>query len=375
MATRPSTVVSKHLSALALSLSLVTGIAQADVLRIGVASAGGGDPVTFGGSTLGIARNQQLLEKAFAGSGTDVQWFFFKGAGPAVNEALSNQQIDFAYEGDLPQVVARANGLDTHLLAAIGTRSNVYVAVPKGSDIHSLADLKGKKVAIFRGTNGHLVAINVLASQGLTERDLKVINLDTGSAQAALAAKGVDAAFGGYELFNLRDQGLVDILYDNAEQDPRLTRQTALLVRTAYEKDHPAQVQQVVDTLVEAAQWASQPDNQQAVFEEWSKSGAPLASWEADYRGQSLGTRLSPLLDGFVRGRYQAVADQALKEKLIRKPVNVEGWFEPRYLDTALQAKGLNTFWTAYGPDGRQAQANDATAKVPAATEASHEPG
>jgi hypothetical protein len=77
-------------------------LAEADVLRIGVASAGGGDPVTFSGSPLGIVRNQQLLEKAFAGTGTEIQWFFFKGAGPAVNEALSNQQLDFAYEGDLP---------------------------------------------------------------------------------------------------------------------------------------------------------------------------------------------------------------------------------------------------------------------------------
>jgi sulfonate transport system substrate-binding protein len=374
MATFTHTLQPERLRTLALAVTLVAGSAQAEVLRIGVASAGGGDPVTFGASSLSIARNQQLLEKAFEGSGTEVQWFFFKGAGPAVNEALANQQIDFAYEGDLPQVVARANGLDTRLLAAVGTRSNVYVAVPKGSDIHSLADLKGKKVAIFRGTNGHLLAINVLATQGLTERDLKVINLDTGSTQAALAAKGVDAAFGGFELFKLRDQGLVDIIYDNPEQDQRLTRQTSLVVRAAYETEHPQQVQTVVNTVVDAAQWASAPANQQAVFQEWAKSGAPVSSWEADYQGQPLATRLSPLLDGFVRSRYQAVADQAYKEKLIRKPVTTEGWFEPRYLDAALKAKGWQHQWTAYGPDGKQAEGTAATASVPA-REVSHEPG
>ena len=107
--------------AAALAVLLVAPLAEADVLRIGVAAAGGGDPVTFSGSSLGIVRNQQLLEKAFAGSGTEVQWFFFKGAGPAVNEALSNQQLDFAYQGDLPAVVGRSNGLDTRLLAALET--------------------------------------------------------------------------------------------------------------------------------------------------------------------------------------------------------------------------------------------------------------
>ncbi|MBD1550765.1 ABC transporter substrate-binding protein [Pseudomonas typographi] len=349
--------------------------ASADVLRVGVAAAGGGDPVTFGGSSLSIVRNQQLLEKAFAGSGTEVQWFFFKGAGPAVNEALSNQQIDFAYEGDLPQVVARANGLDTRLLAAIGTRAPVYVAVPKGSDIHTLAQLKGKKVAIFRGTNGHLLAIKVLATAGLTERDLKVINLDTGSSQAALVSNGVDAAFGGYELFKLRDEGLVDLIYANEAQDPALTRQTALLVRTAYAQEHPQQVQQVVDTLVDAARWSSDPANQQAVYEEFAKSGTPVSSWQAEFAPVPLKERLSPLVDSYVIGRYQAVADQALQEKLIRRPVKVDGWFDTHYLDAALKAKGLQGFWTAYGADGKQAEHNAATASAPAGKEHDHEPG
>lgn len=348
--------------------------AVADVLRVGVASAGGGDPVTFGGSSWSIVRNQQLLEKAFAGTGTEVQWFFFKGAGPAVNEALSNQQIDFAYEGDLPQVVARANGLDTRLLAAIGTRSPVYVAVPKGSDIHTLADLKGKKVAIFRGTNGHLVAINVLATAGLTERDLKVINLDTGSSQAALASKGVDAAFGGFELFKLRDQGLVDLIYANEAKDPALTRQTALLVRTDYASQHPEQVQTVVNVLVDAARWSSDPANQQAVFEEFTKAGTPISSWQAEFAGTPLKERLSPLVDDYVLARYQAVADQALQEKLIRRPVKVDGWFDTRFLNNALEAKGLQGFWTAYGADGKQAKGNAATASNPAKGH-DHEPG
>ena len=347
--------------AAALAAILAVPLAQADVVRIGVATAGGGDPVTFSGSTLGIARNQQLLEKAFAGSGTEVQWFFFKGAGPAVNEALSNQQLDFAYQGDLPAVVGRSNGLDTKLLAALGVRANLYLAVPKGSDIKSIDDLRGKKVAVFRGTNGHLVSINLLAEHGLTERDIKVINLDTGSTQAALVSNGVDAAFGGRELFKLRDKGLIDIIYDNPTQDVRYTRQTALVVRGAYEKEHPDNVQKVVDTLVDAAQWTSEDSHRAAVFTEWAKSNDPVDSLQADFTGVSLRDRSSPLIDNFLQSRYQAVADQAKEEKLIRRPVSINGWFEPRYLQTALKTKGLENYWTPYGPDGKQ-PAGDAVA-------------
>ncbi|KJZ66862.1 ABC transporter substrate-binding protein [Pseudomonas fluorescens] len=341
-----------------LAALLAIPLAQADVLRIGVATAGGGDPVTFSGSTLGIVRNQQLLEKAFAGTGTEVQWFFFKGAGPAVNEALSNQQLDFAYQGDLPAVVGRSNGLDTKLLAALGVRANLYLAVPKASQIKSIEDLKGKKVAVFRGTNGHLVTINLLAAHGLSERDIKVINLDTGSTQAALVSNGVDAAFGGRELFKLRDQGLIDIVYDNPTQDVRYTRQTALVVRGTYEKEHPDNVQKVVDTLVDAAKWTSDDSHRDAVFTEWAKSNEPAESLRADFTGVSLRDRASPLVDNFLLGRYQAVSDQAKEEKLIRRPVSIDGWFETSYLQKSLKAKGLETYWTPYGPDGKQPAGN-----------------
>jgi sulfonate transport system substrate-binding protein len=356
-----TSVFSTKSVATALAALLMMPLAEADVLRIGVASAGGGDPVTFSGSPLGIVRNQQLLEKAFEGTGTEIQWFFFKGAGPAVNEALSNQQLDFAYEGDLPQVVGRANGLDTKLLAAIGVRSNVYLAVPKGSDIKTIEDLKGKKVAVFRGTNAHLVSINLLADHGLTERDLKVINLDSGSSQAALASKGVDAAFGGRELFKLRDQGLIDIIFDNPKNDVRYTRQCALVVRGAYEKEHSDNVQKVVNTLVEAAKWESEEANRDAVLNEWAKTNEPVASLKADFGHLALRDSASPLVDDFLRSRYQAVADQAKEEKMIRRPVTIDGWFETKYLETALKAQGLEHYWTAYDANGK-APANSATA-------------
>jgi len=134
------------------ALSLAAVHAYADkpaVIRIGVAQQGNGDPPTFGGSPAATVQLQQSLEKEFAADGIKVEWLFFKGAGPAVNEAIANNALDFAYQGDLPSVLGRANGLKTRLLLASGVRVGIKIAVPTDSDIRSIKDLKGRRVSIW----------------------------------------------------------------------------------------------------------------------------------------------------------------------------------------------------------------------------------
>ncbi len=337
----------------ALSATPFVRAAGPDVVRIGVATAGGGNPITWGGSPGSVARLNNWLEDAFKDTGTRVEWFFFKGAGPAVNEALSNRQIDFAYHGDLPSIVGRSNGLKTRILLPSGTRNNLYLVTPPDSDIQSIADLKGRTVSIFRGTNGHIVAVNVLRAHNLAERDIKGVNLDTGSAQAALASRGVEAAFGGSEWFKLRDQGLARIVYSTQGQDPDFTRQAHLHAREAFIDEHPETVQRVIDVFVRAADWASDEANRDALFALWARSGTPQASYVAEFENQQLAQRNTPLIDDFIRARYAAVARDALALRLIRRDVSINDWFDDRFLRQALKTQGLENRWTPYGVDGK----------------------
>lgn len=337
-----------------------------DTLRIGVATAGGGNPITWGGSPGSVARLNNWVEDAFKNTGIKIQWLFFKGAGPAVNEALSNKQLDFAYHGDLPSVVGRSNGLKTRILLISGARNNLYLVTPTGSDIQSIEGLKGKRVAIFRGTNGHLVAVNLLAAHGLAEHDIKGINLDTGSAQAAIASHGVDAAFGGMEYFKLRDQGIAKIVYSTQGKDPSFTRQAHLHVRDEFAARNPRETQTVVDVFVRAAAWASEEKNRTALFKLWARSGTPYASYVAEFENQSLATRNSPLVDDFIVGRYKAVVRDALKMRLIRRDVDVDHWFDTSFLQQALKTQGLEKRWTYFAANGqpRPAQVSAAVGEV-----------
>jgi sulfonate transport system substrate-binding protein len=85
----------------------------------------------------------------------------------------------------------------------------------------------------------------------------------------------------------------------------------------------------------------------------WARTGVPYASWQAEFANRTLKERNSPLIDPFIVARYKAVAQDALKLKLIRQPVDVDTWFEPSYLDNALRALKLENYWTRYDAAGK----------------------
>ena len=339
--------------ALALFAASTLALAQAPaVIRIGVATGGVGTPPRTGSSTIGLVNAQGLLEKEFAGDNIKVEWIFFKGAGPAVNEALVNHQLDFAWQGDLPSIVHRAGGVKTRIIVGSGVRNGLYLGVPPDSTIAKIEDLKGKRVAVFKGTNLHLAAVRALAAHGLKESDLKLINLDTTSAQAALTTKDIDAAFGYVELFVLRDKGVAKVVWSAAQDSYRFTRQTALLVADDFATKQPQIVQRVVDTVVKTARVYSDEAQRGELFAQWGKTEFPEKAWREDFIGQPLRVRLSPLLDPFLVARYKDATDESFNLKLTRSKPEIDSWFDRRFLNAALKAQKLEGYWPEYAADG-----------------------
>lgn len=349
-----------QLAAMVLAASWATGaLAQQrpaeplKTIRIGVATGGvGSNPIRHGGTTTALAYTDGAFEEAFRQDGVEIKWVFFKGAGPAVNEALVNKQLDFAWQGDLPAIVARANGVKTKIIAGSGVRTGLYLAVQPDSGIHKLEDLRGKRVAIFKGTNLHLAAVAALAARGLKESDLKLINLDLASARTALINKDVDAAFDYVGAFDLRDKGLAKIVWSAAADNYKFTRQTHLLVTEDFAAKHPQAVQRIVTTLVKVAHRYSAESNRADLFERWGKTEYPEKIWREDFIGQPLRVRLSPLLDTFLVSRYKEAAKDAHALKLTRSVPDIDTWFDRRYLNVALKELKLEGYWPAYGADG-----------------------
>lgn len=329
-------------------------VAKPAAIRIGFSAAPVGQPPVSSGNAVAIAHWKGWLEEEFKADGIAVEWYFFRGAGPAVNESLATGQLDFAAQGDLPAVVARAGGLKTRLLLASGARNNLYVAVPPDSPLASIAALRGKRVALFKGTSGQLPTNRLLAQHGLAEKDLKGINLDYAAMQAALTTKDIDAAFGGMELLKLRDAGVAKILYSSRDDSPVFTRQNHVLVTEAFEQAHPEIVQRVVNVIVRAARWGSDENHREELLQQWGKGGTPYAAWREDLLGQPLKVRLSPLFDPLLVGLYQDASKQLVEFRLTRREVDVGRWIERKYLDRALRDQGLQHYWPTLDAQGRQ---------------------
>lgn len=305
-----------------------------------------------GGGVVDVLRSQQIFEQEFAADGIQVQWTFFKGAGPVINEAFANGQVDFAYLGDLPAIVGKANGLDTRILSAAARNVRLYLGVVPGSGIKTLGDLKGKRVAIFRGTANQLSFAAALASQGLRERDLQVINLDFNAATAALAAKQIDATWGAGNLIALQQRGLAELPLNTDDLEGVGSVQAVLLGNGAFVDQHPQITARLLKAQQKAVAWLRDEQHKQAYVELVSGLASyPQVLVQADLDSASFSVIFDPRLDADFLARLQANVDLAVEQRLIRKGFQVSDWSQPSFLDAALHAQA-----EAVQPSQAQAQ-------------------
>lgn len=343
---------------LGLGIVLVTAraaqsAAAPSVIRIGIPGVGIGNRPVIGGSAIATAHIRGLLEEEFRKDSIRIEWNFLRGAGPAVNELWANGLTDFSSLGDLPSVVGRAGGLKTRVLLSGSRFGNIYVAVPDDSPVKSIADLKGKKVAVFKGTAQQLAANRIFAAAGLKESDVRTLNMDLATTRAALVTKDVEAAFGGSDLLQLRDQGVVRIIYTTRGQGLGFTSNGTILGGQDFIDRYPQHTQRFVNVLLKAAKWLGDRDaSPNEAFMLWTKSGVQFSNYKEDYlggasgpAGESIKRRTNPLLDPYIAARYTENIADARKFGLLRTSFKWEEWIEPKFLKAGLKELALESFW------------------------------
>lgn len=349
---------SRTLLALVATLGLIANspAEQLHTIRIGVPDQSAGSKPFIGGP-VGMAFIRHQLEEAFKPQGVEVKWQFFKGAGPAVNEALANRQLDFVYLGDLAAIIGKANGLPTRLL--LGSRgSESYLAASKASGIKGLADLKGKRVAVYRGTADQLAFDRALQTVGLNESDLHVINLDWNAGKAALAAGRIDAVWGGLSLLALRNDK-IDVVAKSGDSGRQNTTQAGFLGTQSFIETWPEATQQIVDILVRNAAEISEPSHRETWTAEMTKqSQIPQALFLEALPPQDLNFITSPRVDAFLNDSFARSVAQAKSDNLIRAPFDATQWLDGHFVEQALKNQKIENHWPRYDSQGKPETAN-----------------
>jgi len=164
-------------------LSAAPALAQEKVVRIGYQKYG----------TLILLKNKGLLEDKLKPLGWSVKWAEFP-AGPQLLEALNAGAVDFGNTGEAPPIFAQAAGAP---LVYVGYEpaapTGEAILVPKDSPLKSVADLKGKTVALNKGSNVHYLLVKALEKAGVSYGDIKTSFLTPADARAAFERGAVDA--------------------------------------------------------------------------------------------------------------------------------------------------------------------------------------
>ncbi|AYQ92010.1 sulfonate ABC transporter substrate-binding protein [Burkholderia gladioli] len=299
--------------------------ASADhLLRIGYQKAG----------LLAVVKAQGALDGKLKSLGYTVKWFEFP-AGPQLLEALNANSIDFGYTGAPPPVFAQAGGVRfVYVGAEQPAPHNEAIFVRAGSPIRDVAGLRGKKVALQKGSSSNYLLLAALNKAGLRYDEIHPVYLAPADARAAFESGDVDAwvvwdpyyaaAQSSLKVRTLSDYTGLTATYNFYEA----TRDFAAA--------HPEVVGAVLRQLRETGLWVNgHPAETAAIIA--PKVGLDTALVETWFKRVPFG---AVPIDERIVASQQAVADAFYGVKLIPRKLEVaENVWRDRAVDEALAAK------------------------------------
>ena len=210
-----------------------------------------------------VLRDKGWMEQEFAKDGIKVEWVLSLGSNKAL-EFLNGNSIDFGSTAGAAALMAKANGVPIKAVYVYDKPEWTALVTLKDSPIHKVEDLRGKRIAVTRGTDPHIFLLRALALHGMKPQVVKLVLLQHPDGRVALERGDVDAWAGldpymaetelekGSRLFfrdpDLNTYGFLNTRQDFAAAHPDIVER----VLTVYEKArlwslaHPAELKAIV---------------------------------------------------------------------------------------------------------------------------------
>lgn len=273
-----------------------------------------------------VAKEYGYLDEEFEAVGATYTWNEFQ-SGPLVNEAAAAGEIDLGFMADLPAIIARSSGQDIEIISNVAYgEEGLAVMVTPDSDITSIADLAGRKVAYATGSYAqHLLAL-LLANEGLSLADVQSVNLGAGDQQAALTGGEVDAIVIWEQYISLfESQGIAKVLADGTDVK---RGNMVTYIETAYAQEHPDVVKAYIRALNRAdEQLAADPDGcAEAIAADFNVDTDLMKTILSHF------TYLTALTEDDI-AEITSVKDFSLESGIIQNDVDMDTFINTEYVD------------------------------------------
>ncbi|NPC54344.1 sulfonate ABC transporter substrate-binding protein [Caenimonas soli] len=303
----------RWLAALLFSTALMLPAAQAQnkgELRIGYQKSA---------SLLVLQKSQGSLEKKLAPLGFGVKWVEFP-AGPQLLEGLNVGSVDLGFVGEAPPIFAQAAGAKFYYIGHDPAAPKAEaIVVPKDSPIRSAADLKGKKVALNKGSNVHYLLVRLLEKNGLKLSDVTPVYLAPADARAAFESKNVDA-WVIWDPFTAAAEKQIGVRVLADGSGGVANNYPFYLGERSFVEKNPQVIRAVFEDSVEKGKWLK------ANLRQAAELIAPLQGLPVDVLELSLKRHefnVKPLTDEVI-AQQQKIADTFHELKLIPKAISVK---------------------------------------------------
>ena len=199
-----------------------------------------------------VMKEKGLLEQELGRDGIAVRWVQSAGSNKAL-EFLNAGSLDFGSTAGAAALLARVNGNPIRTIYVYSRPEWTALVTRADAGIAALADLKGKSVAVTRGTDPHIFLVRALQDAGLTEKDVKLVLLQHADGKLALLRGDVQAWAG---LDPLMASAEIEAGAKLFYRKPEANTWGVLNVREAFAKEQPQLVKRVLATYERARQLA-----------------------------------------------------------------------------------------------------------------------
>ena len=256
-----------------------------------------------------VLKEKGWVEEAFGKDGTKVEWVLSLGSNKAL-EFLNGSVVDFGSSAGSAALMAKANDIPIRAAYIYSRPEWTALVTLKDSPIQQVTDLKGKRVAVTRGTDPHIFLLRALDRFGLGTQDIKMVLLQHPDGKTALVRGDVDAWAG-------LDPYMAQTELDDGSRlffrDASLNTYGLLNTREAFAKEHPEEVVRVLTLYERGRQWTlANPDGLKAILAKAAKLTDPVAAKELERTDLS-----NPVIGAEHRAAIIAAGDVLKKAEVV----------------------------------------------------------